>query len=118
MSVAARTVVTAGTVSTIAGNSGVQTVPDLNPDPRYLNVFVNVTAVSATTLKPEVQWSDDGTTFYSAEPTGTPADAWSANITAISAGCKQFIVKAPYWRLAWGAPGTSVTWGAKYTYNS
>jgi hypothetical protein len=118
MSVATRTVVAAGTVSTIAGNSGVQTVPDLNPDPRYLNVFVNVTAVSSTTLKPEIQWSDDGTTFYSAEPLATPTDAWSANITTVSTTCKQVVVKAPYWRLAWPAPGTTTTWGAKYTYNS
>lgn len=118
MSVTAKTVITAGTVSTTAGNSTAQTVPDTNPDPRWLNVYVDVTAVTAATLKPEVQWSNDGTNFFSAEPPATPADAWSANLTAVSKSMKQFAVKGAYWRLAWPAPGTSVTWGATYNYTT
>jgi hypothetical protein len=118
MSSQSRTVITAGTVSTATGQSTTQTVPDTNPDPRYLTVVVDVTAVTAATLKPEIQWSDNGVEYYSAEPLATPTDAWSANITAVSRTCKQVTVKANYWRLFWPAPGTSVTWGAKYIYTS
>jgi hypothetical protein len=74
-----------------------------------LGLAIVVTA-AGTTWSPVVQWSPDGTNFGPADP----ADTFTA-ITATGTVAKVFTVKAPYFRLSWGAPTGSFTFdGWKY----
>jgi hypothetical protein len=116
MSVQATTVL-ASSARTTSGNSTTVTVPDWSPaDPRSVSVYQNVTAQSGTTptLDMQVQWSPDGTTWYSASDTFTQVAA--ATGTAV----KQFAVKAPYWRLSYTIAGTtpSYTFDVKAVYQA
>jgi hypothetical protein len=77
---------------------------------KYLNVFVNVTAQSGTTptMDLRVDWSLDGATWYNVADTFT-------QIGAVTGGFfKQFMVKAPYYRLVWTLGGTT----PNYTFSS
>lgn len=71
---------------------------------RTLNVLIDCTAASGTTpsLAVEVQWSYDGTNWFTADP----ADAMTA-ITAASKRVKSFAVKAPYARVVQTITGTT-----------
>ena len=95
---------------TVSGNStgspqiGVISADSLRENPNNLNVLLNVTAVSGTSpsLTVEVQWSNDGTNFFSA----TTPDTFTA-ITAVGAALKSFTVKALYARLKYTVSGTT-----------
>lgn len=67
-------------------------------------IAVDVTAVSGTTpsMTLSVQWSHDGTTWIDADV----ADAFVA-ITAAKKTVKDFVMKAPIWRLVWTISGTT-----------
>jgi hypothetical protein len=69
-----------------------------------LNVLVDVTAASGTgpTLDLEVEWSNDGTTWASAET----ADTFT-QITAATTVSKRFTVKASHYRIKWTVGGTA-----------
>lgn len=69
-----------------------------------LGVFLDVTAVSGTTpaLAVTVEWSHDGSTFFAGDPVDT-----FASITAVTRVCKNFSIKAPFYRLVWTISGTS-----------
>lgn len=77
---------------------------DRHPAPNNLSIILNVTAASGTTpsLTVEVQWSNDGTTFFSAS---TP-DAFTA-ITAVGTALKPFQVKGRFARLKYTVTGTT-----------
>jgi hypothetical protein len=86
---------------TATGNSGAAIPCE---DYEFVNVFLNVTAVSGTTpsMTVSVEWSFDGTNFAAAEGvTGFAA------ITAAKKTAMQFRVVAPYFRLAWTISGTT-----------
>ena len=70
----------------------------------WVAVHLAVTAVTGTTpsLATELQWSNDGVTFLSAE---TP-DTLTA-VTAAVSKCKQFSLKGKFFRLAYTATGTT-----------
>lgn len=67
-------------------------------------VLADVTAVSGTSpsLALEVQWSDDGTTWFS----GEPQDTFTA-ITAAKKVAKSFVVKGLYFRVSYAITGTT-----------
>lgn len=69
-----------------------------------LNLFADVTVASGTTptLDLTVEWSHDGTTWF----TGDPADAFT-QITAAASRVKQITLKAPTYRLRWTIAGTT-----------
>lgn len=69
-----------------------------------ISVVLAATAVTGTTpsLATAVQWSADGTNFYAANP----ADTFTA-LTAAGGAAQQFTVKAPFYRLAFTATGTT-----------
>lgn len=83
----------------------------------YLNVLVDVTAVSGTspTMTVNVEWSHDGSTWFVADP----ADAFTA-ITAAGKKVKQFTVKGLYARLNYTIGGTtpSFTFAAYAVYGN
>lgn len=70
----------------------------------FLNVMLNVTAVSGTTpsMTVTVQWSHDGQTWFNADP----VDTFTA-ITAVGAVTKQFTIKGMYARLNCTISGTT-----------
>jgi hypothetical protein len=70
-----------------------------------LNLLVDVTAAAGTTptLDLSVEWSPDGTTAWAS---ADPADAFP-QVTAAAARAKQFILKAPFYRLRWTIGGTT-----------
>jgi hypothetical protein len=56
-----------------------------------------VTAYTSGTITYEVQWSNDGVNFFSADPKDT-----FANITAVNPGVIKVVqVKAPFYRVTW-----------------
>jgi hypothetical protein len=69
-----------------------------------LAVMLDVTAVSGTTpsLTVSVQWSNDGSTWFTADP----ADAFTA-ITAATKVTKAFAIKGLYARLNYLVSGTT-----------
>jgi hypothetical protein len=88
---------------TTSGNSGTASVQvPANVD--TVSVLANVTAASGTTpsLVLSVQWSNDGTTWATADP----PDTFTA-ITAAGVVVKAFPVRAAVIRLAWTITGTT-----------
>jgi len=71
----------------------------------YLNLLVEVTAASGTTptLDFTVEWSMDGTNFG----VGQPADSFTQITAATARVVKQFVAKAPFYRLVWTIGGTT-----------
>lgn len=71
------------------------------------NILIDVTAVSGTTptLTVEVQWSHDGTTWFSGGA-GVSADA-TASITAVGKLVRTFPVRAPFMRVQASIAGTT-----------
>ena len=67
-------------------------------------VMLDVTAVSGTTpsMTVSVQWSNDGSTWFSADP----ADSFTA-ITAATKVTKSFVIKGLYARLSYAITGTT-----------
>jgi hypothetical protein len=86
---------------TTTGNSGAQPVEK----GLYLNLLVEVTAASGTTptLDFTVEWSGDGTNWA----TGQPADSFTQITAATVRAVKQFVAKAPFYRLVWTVGGTT-----------
>jgi hypothetical protein len=105
-------------VSGFAGRalSGAATTqsPEVDPGQVALNVAVavNVTATGGAgpSLALSVQWSNDGTNWYTADP----ADSFTA-ITAVSKVVKSFASKGKYLRLNEALTGTtpSVTYSVE-----
>ena len=85
-------------------------------DADKVNLLASVTAVSGTTpsLTLSLSWSNNGTTWFTAEPN----DVFTA-ITAAGNVAKQFSVKAPYYRVNWAITGTtpSFTFSVTATYD-
>lgn len=105
----------AGTVATPATNAAV--VPSaarttsgnsvslpLLTGAKTLNVLADVTAASGSTpsLALSIEWSHDGTTWFTPET----ADSFTA-ITAATKKVKAFTVKAPFYRVVWAITGTT-----------
>jgi hypothetical protein len=69
-----------------------------------LSLLLNVTAASGTTptLDVEVQWSNDGTVWASADP----VDSFT-QITGVKAVVKTFPPRAAFYRLRWTIAGTT-----------
>ena len=69
-----------------------------------LSLLLDVTAASGTTpnLVLSVEWSHDGSTFFS----GDPVDVFTA-VTAAAKKVKSFTAKAPYFRVVWTITGTT-----------
>lgn len=69
-----------------------------------LALAVDVTAASGTTptLDMSVEWSPDGATWFASEP----ADSFT-QITAAKKVVKQFLAKAPLYRVVWVIAGTT-----------
>lgn len=103
MSFATPQVVVASAARTTTGQSASIGLTDAGG---HLNLLANVTAAAGTSpsLTLSVQWSADGTTWYSAD--ASSADAFSA-VTAAGAVVKQFAIKAPFYRVAWLVSGTT-----------
>lgn len=93
--------VVASSARTTAGQSDVQYVEEAST----LAVHVDVTAASGTSpsLAFSVEWSNDGTTWFAADP----ADTFTAITTAPTRAAKAFTVKGETWRLVWAITGTS-----------
>src|ERR1700691_2004735 len=102
------------TVVTTSGNSGPLSVPY---GASQVAVIPAVTAYTSGTLTYEVQWSNDGVNFWSADPKDT-----FANISAVTPGViKVVTAKAAYYRVTWTsgsfthtlqhAPATTSEWG-------
>jgi xanthine dehydrogenase molybdopterin-binding subunit B len=106
MAYAAREVV-ASAARTTTGNSGLLTIggsAQTGGESPYLNLLVNITAVGGTpNLVLSVEWTMDGTNFATVD---TTADAFAA-LTAVAARVKQFLVKAPQYRIVWTITGTT-----------
>lgn len=104
------TVVTSA-ARTTSGNSSSIGMPERTS----VNLAVNVTAASGSTpnLALTVEWSNDGTTWYKADP----ADAFTA-ITAVGTAVKNLAVKGAFARLVWAITGTtpSFTFAADLQY--
>jgi len=81
------------TVISASGNTGVL-IPPWGAS--SMVVQPTVSAYTSGTITYEVQWSFDGTNFYSADPKDT-----FANLTATGAPLKYVTVKAPYYRITW-----------------
>jgi hypothetical protein len=66
-------------------------------------VIANVTAYTSGTATFEVQWSYDGTNFWSADQTGQSSVAKDtfAGLAAVGTLFKIVTVKAPYYRITW-----------------
>lgn len=71
---------------------------------KFLNLLAAVTAVSGVgpTLDLSVEWSNDATTWATAQP----ADTFT-QITAAANAVKQFAVKAGFYRIRWTIGGTT-----------
>lgn len=71
----------------------------------WLSLVVDVTAVSGTTpsLAVTLEWSLDGTTWATTDPT---PDGFAA-ITTTGAKIKRFPVLANYYRVVWAITGTT-----------
>lgn len=95
-------VIQASAPQTVNGQSGGIPVPVGSSS---VAVQVNVTAASGTTpsMTLTVQWSNDGTTWGSAD--GTP-DTMTA-ITAATVVSKSFPVRGGFMRLSWAITGTT-----------
>jgi hypothetical protein len=102
------------TSATVAVPGSGQTVAAKN-----LDLTLAVTAATGGTtpgVQAEVQWSNDGTTFFSAD---TTKDQTAATVVG-SAVVKEVDVKAPYFRVVTtftGAP-TNMTYSVGYRYTS
>jgi hypothetical protein len=98
-------------------NSNAFTVPDWQPaDPGKLTIHTSITAVTAlTNLTMEVQWSPDGTNWYSVDGT---KDITTGTYTAAANFSKQVTVKAPYYRVQAIVTGTNATFDCKATYQA
>jgi hypothetical protein len=70
-----------------------------------VNIAVAVTAHSGTTptLDLSVEWSNDGSTWFSAQA----ADTFTQVTTTDSNFVKQFVCKAPQFRVKWTIAGTT-----------
>jgi hypothetical protein len=102
---------------TSGGNSTAQTVPNANPPFKTLNVYINLTTLTAgtsPTVTASIQWSDDGSTWYDVDGA---TDSFTA-ISAVGSKMKSVTIKAPYWRLVTGVTGapTNATYGATARY--
>lgn len=90
--------VEASSAKTTAGTSSAFLVPA-----NQVSVAVAVSAISGTpSLAVSVEWSNDGTTWYTADP----ADTMTA-ITGVGNKVKTFAAKARYARAAWAITGTT-----------
>jgi hypothetical protein len=98
-------------------NSNTFTVPDWSPsDPASVTIHTNITAVTAlTNLTMEVQWSYDGTTWYSVDGT---KDITTGTYTAAASFSKKVSIKAPYWRVQAIVTGTNATFDCKASYQT
>ncbi len=112
-------------LNVVAGTSGATSatvsVPasGQNEDTKNLDITLAVTAATAgtaPTVQAEVQWSNDGTTFFSAD---TTKDITAA--TAVGAAVvKECDVKGPYFRVVttFGGAPTNMTYSVGYRYTS
>jgi hypothetical protein len=94
------------TAITTAGNSGTLVPPE---GATSMVVLPQVTAYTSGTATYEVQWSFDGTNWYSADSSvggAAVAKDTFAGISAVNPGVLKYVtVKAPYYRIAWtGSP--------------
>lgn len=94
-------------IATVAASAartatGQSSAVDLDND--TVEILFDCTAVSGTSpsLTLSVEWSDDGTTWFQADP----ADQFTA-ITAVGKKAKSFTVKAPFMRTVWTISGTT-----------
>lgn len=120
MSVTIPVLITA-TAAVAGATSSVVSVPNSGQteDLKNVDVFVSVTAATggtAPTVVAEVQWSPDGTTWYSKDVTKDVTDG-----TAVAAAeVLECEIKAPYFRVVTtftGAP-TNMTYTVAYRYTS
>jgi exo-beta-1,3-glucanase (GH17 family) len=120
MSVTLAPLITA--VTAVAGaTSAAVAVPysGQSEDTKNVDVFVNVTAAvggTAPTVVAEVQWSTDGSTFYSKDGTKDITDG----TLAAAAEVLECEIKAPYFRVVTtytGAP-TNMSYTVAYRYTS
>lgn len=97
-----RTSTVASAARTTTASSPAIQVVDLGDT---LTVFVDVTAQSGTTptLNISVEWSHDGATFF----TSDPPDAFTQIAAATPKVCKNFTIKAIWYRITWTLAGTS-----------
>lgn len=106
MSRQAPVTILASAARTATGNSPGFKVPKGGEDTpaTQLAVFVDVTTVTGTspTMTPSVEWSHDGTTWFTTDP----AETFTA-ITAAGKKVKVFTQKGPFARLAFTIGGTS-----------
>jgi hypothetical protein len=91
--------------------------PNANPPFKTLNVYINLTTLTAgtsPTVTASIQWSDDGSTWYDVDGA---TDSFTA-ISAVGSKMKSVTIKAPYWRLVTGVTGapTNATYGATARY--
>lgn len=93
-------VISASSAKTVTGNSGGQSVGTGTT----IAVLADVTAVSGTapTMTLSVEWSDDGATWFQADP----ADTFTA-LTAVGKKTKFFDIKGTSWRAVWTIQGTT-----------
>ena len=98
---------------TTSGNSPAERVPTMEPMPYVgapvqLQVALTLAALaggSSPTLAAEIQWSNDGTNWFSASPADT-----LPTLSAVGAvASKEATVKAPYWRVNYTVTGTPTT---------
>jgi len=83
------------------GNTGALIPPQ---GASHFALIAAVTAFTGTSITFEVQWSNDGTNFFSADP----ADTFTA-IAAAKTVVKELTVKAPFYRVAYTGTYSSAT---------
>ena len=96
------TTILASAARTTTSQTAVQSTPQTAS---VLAVKLAVTAHSGTTptLDVTLEWSDDSTTFYAADP----SDAFTQVTTTDATKVKTFARKAPYYRVKWTIAGTT-----------
>lgn len=110
-----------GTAATTGATSTTVAVPESGQSTKYkgMDVYVNVTAATggtAPTVIAEVQWSPDGTTWYS---TDTTKDITAGQIVGGGA-VKEVDVKGSYFRVVttFGGAPTNMTYTVGYRFTS
>lgn len=103
MSYEATRVVVSSAARTTTGQSSAITLQSASSK---LNVQLDVTAQSGTTptLDVTVEWSPDGGTTWAK---GDGPDAFTQITTTIGTKIKQFLIKAPVYRIVWTIAGTT-----------
>lgn len=105
---------TGATSSTITVPAGGQ-----SEDTKNLDITLSVTAATggtSPTVQAEVQWSNDGTTWFSADTTKDQTAATAVGAAVV----KEVDVKAPFFRVVttFGGAPTNMTYSVGYRYTS